>query len=630
MKKLSFITDGTCKKQCQVTETETLGFHPNKSDTQDDDAYGQYVYRQEHSKSQQKHQKLDQRCQTRQQKRRLDKQEDLLGIQVGGSWTGMQESDESQHQVSTRYPDQPSMSCESSQSELPKVPVDPICSNMRLSKPDASAMSVCSCTFECTEDMDKLIDGKLLEDMMKSFYNAVATATNSEGHAITDVFMKLPCKREYAVYYKVIKNPMDLKMVYTRLKGMQWYESLEDLYQDLQLIFTNATSFNQVGSEIHNNAKILLDIMAAKYGEIQKKKASNGSFTVNEKPQCRCGCHRALNGTWRPRKSPFFKLWPFTLRDTLRKDSEFRVNRNKWLSTMKVKWLRQRRIRRGQDPDLPVIAVSAAKKLEKERLKCYVKVDREKMIHEGETGKDRLKGVKKEKTKKGKGPQIIPDTGPAITLEPTQLRVSSARMEHFLDTMVERERIRERRERGLPKPWTQDPTYQTNKFCNVFRDDDRQTRNFFAALREQQLSPEDIVAHCIVFRMFNLCDTYQAIKHHITWENFDAIAMRATLDGKGPWSGTDGKPGVMFSDAYLIPARFGGEPTCKGLVKRHLIVDRFAKILVPANRTLLRACRSSHDFFELTRDWLYRGSKEALPFINYQVICYSHRYCFTK
>lgn len=194
------------------------------------------------------------------------------------------------------------------------------------------------------------------------------------------------------------------------------------------------------------------------------------------------------------------------------------------------------------------------------------------------------------------------------TSRPSNLSVSLGRLGDFLDTMVERERIRERRAEGLPKPWTEDLTFQVNKFCNVFRDDDRQTRDFFSSVREQQLTAEDVVAHSIVFRMFNLVPTYLAIKHHITWDGFDAGAMKATLDGEGPWTGS-----VMFSDAYLIPGRFTGELTDKGQPKRHLIVDRFERIFIPANRDLLKECKTPEAFFELLRTWLYRGSKKKRP-----------------
>ena len=43
----------------------------------------------------------------------------------------------------------------------------------------------------------------------------------------------------------------------------------------------------------------------------------------------------------------------------------------------------------------------------------------------------------------------------------------------FFDWCRERERIREKRERGLPPPWSADPIFQQGRFLNVFREDDK-------------------------------------------------------------------------------------------------------------------------------------------------------------
>ena len=43
----------------------------------------------------------------------------------------------------------------------------------------------------------------------------------------------------------------------------------------------------------------------------------------------------------------------------------------------------------------------------------------------------------------------------------------------FFDWCRERERIREKRERGLPPPWSADPVFQRGRFLNVFREDDK-------------------------------------------------------------------------------------------------------------------------------------------------------------
>ena len=43
----------------------------------------------------------------------------------------------------------------------------------------------------------------------------------------------------------------------------------------------------------------------------------------------------------------------------------------------------------------------------------------------------------------------------------------------FFDWCRERERIRKKRERGLPPPWSADPIFQQGRFLNVFREDDK-------------------------------------------------------------------------------------------------------------------------------------------------------------
>ena len=43
----------------------------------------------------------------------------------------------------------------------------------------------------------------------------------------------------------------------------------------------------------------------------------------------------------------------------------------------------------------------------------------------------------------------------------------------FFDWCRERERIRAKREQGLPPPWSDDPIFQQGRFLNVFREDDK-------------------------------------------------------------------------------------------------------------------------------------------------------------
>ncbi len=48
-----------------------------------------------------------------------------------------------------------------------------------------------------------------------------------------------------------------------------WYRSLDDLYEDLCLMFKNATTFNERGSFIYNVAKRLKGLVTSKKRELE-------------------------------------------------------------------------------------------------------------------------------------------------------------------------------------------------------------------------------------------------------------------------------------------------------------------------------------------------------------------------
>jgi E1A/CREB-binding protein len=57
-------------------------------------------------------------------------------------------------------------------------------------------------------------------------------------------------------YFEIIKTPMDLGSVETRLKS-GFYKSIDDFARDVYLTFNNATAFNEHGSNVYNMAKEL-------------------------------------------------------------------------------------------------------------------------------------------------------------------------------------------------------------------------------------------------------------------------------------------------------------------------------------------------------------------------------------
>lgn len=65
----------------------------------------------------------------------------------------------------------------------------------------------------------------------------------------------------YPEYYEVIDTPIDLKMIAIRIQEGA-YNSLSDMERDLLLMCRNACQFNEPGSQIYKDAKLLKKIIA--------------------------------------------------------------------------------------------------------------------------------------------------------------------------------------------------------------------------------------------------------------------------------------------------------------------------------------------------------------------------------
>lgn len=118
--------------------------------------------------------------------------------------------------------------------------------------------------------------------------------------------------------------------------------------------------------------------------------------------------------------------------------------------------------------------------------------------------------------------------------------------------MEERERVRELKEAGFPKPWSNDPTFQTVYFCNVNRENDRVTK----AIRKQysQYYSHPLFEVNIGFsRLINNAETLQSIGFIHSSEDFPGVQTRLeelAAEGK-----------TVFGDAYIVSTN--GRPVGK-------------------------------------------------------------------
>ncbi|XP_074862101.1 protein polybromo-1 isoform X11 [Carettochelys insculpta] len=103
---------------------------------------------------------------------------------------------------------------------------------------------------------------------MKILYNAVLEAREpGTGRRLCDLFMVKPSKKDYPDYYKIISEPMDLKIIEHNIRSEK-YAGEEAMIEDMRLMFRNARHYNEEGSQVYNDAHILEKILKEKKKEL--------------------------------------------------------------------------------------------------------------------------------------------------------------------------------------------------------------------------------------------------------------------------------------------------------------------------------------------------------------------------
>ncbi|KAG0498152.1 hypothetical protein HPP92_002843 [Vanilla planifolia] len=69
-------------------------------------------------------------------------------------------------------------------------------------------------------------------------------------------------------YYSIIKHPMDLGTIKSRL-NKNWYKSPEEFAEDVRLTFNNAMTYNPKGQDVHHMAEQLLNVFEEKWVDIE-------------------------------------------------------------------------------------------------------------------------------------------------------------------------------------------------------------------------------------------------------------------------------------------------------------------------------------------------------------------------
>ena len=135
-------------------------------------------------------------------------------------------------------------------------------------------------------------------------------------------------------------------------------------------------------------------------------------------------------------------------------------------------------------------------------------------------------------------------------------------IDEFIEFIKEREKIRYRKESGLPRPWTDDLILATGYFCNVRRDDDKVTRFLRKEWYEPNKDQEDLWFAAAVARNVNLIDTLVELGYQSPWnaDRFKKVIGDKQEAGE-----------LTYNSAYLIRAGYyDGKPKHEYLADKML------------------------------------------------------------
>ena len=94
---------------------------------------------------------------------------------------------------------------------------------------------------------------------MKKLMNFVINYQDSDDRVLSDAFMELPPRKELPDYYEVIRKPVDIKKIKSRISSHR-YRSIDDLQEDFMQLCRNAQTYNMEGSLIYEDSIMLQSV----------------------------------------------------------------------------------------------------------------------------------------------------------------------------------------------------------------------------------------------------------------------------------------------------------------------------------------------------------------------------------
>ncbi|KAI0778968.1 Bromodomain-containing protein [Trametes elegans] len=95
-----------------------------------------------------------------------------------------------------------------------------------------------------------------LHRLLKTRLQKLVDKADDKGRILSAEFMELPSRKQWPMYYQIIKKPQALENVFKKLKRKE-YHNPTDFANDVELVFSNALEFNQEHTQIWEDAVTL-------------------------------------------------------------------------------------------------------------------------------------------------------------------------------------------------------------------------------------------------------------------------------------------------------------------------------------------------------------------------------------
>jgi hypothetical protein len=129
--------------------------------------------------------------------------------------------------------------------------------------------------------------------------------------------------------------------------------------------------------------------------------------------------------------------------------------------------------------------------------------------------------------------------------------IKESEIRRVLRFIKEREAIRIKKERGDPKPWTQDPILQQYRFTNVRREDDKVTKWIVEHWRKPHENDEHVWFAMCVARYINWPPTLKALGYPVPWKRVKVLRVMEAIRS-GAYKIDAGQSRQLFGGAYFL------------------------------------------------------------------------------